>query len=363
MPPQATFQASPDAPAANLDGNDPGGRPARKWARQALAYGVAAAIIAYLARGTSWLQFAAVLHQVNAWEFFAATAASFACWFLGDTLAYAWVFSYFHGETSFREMLPANAAHYFLQAVNSVAGGAALALLMSARKGVSLLSSGAALAFLGLVDLLVMAWSGLAVAFLVPHSWLAGERAYAALVTAGVTLIAWFWARGRPRGSVSRWLYDRPWLAIFRSARAAHYVQLGLLRAGVFALQGAILYFQLASFGVHVPFRQVMSFEPAELFLNSVPLTPSGLGVLQAVLVLGFREYGTRAALLSVGLTISIAGVLMRLPLGLFAAGSLAREGRTESKTISVADEPGICDGAGPLASGASGLIEQPDEE
>ncbi|HEV7966097.1 MAG TPA: lysylphosphatidylglycerol synthase transmembrane domain-containing protein [Candidatus Acidoferrales bacterium] len=327
MPSQIRVEASSDAPDAGLESKDHGRRPGRRWVRQALAYGLAAVIIGYLARGTSWRQFEAVLHHVNAWEFLAATAASFACWFLGDTLAYARVFSYFHGEVSFREMLPASAAQYFLQAVNSAVGGAALAFLMSARKRVSLLSSGATLAFLGLVDLLVMAWSGLAVALLVPHSWLAGERVYAALVTASVTLIAWFWMRGRPRQRVSRWLYDRPWLVSFRNARPAIYVKLGLLRAAVFALQGAILYFQLASFGVHVPFRQVMSFEPAGLFLNALPLTPSGLGVLQAVLVLGFHEYGTRAALLSVGLMISIAGVLMRLPLGLCAARSLAHDG------------------------------------
>jgi uncharacterized membrane protein YbhN (UPF0104 family) len=326
MPSQITVEASSDAPGAGLESKDHRKHPARKWARQALAYGLAAVIIGYLARGTSWRQFEAVLHHVNAWEFLAATAASFACWFLGDTLAYARVFSYFHGEVSFREMLPANASHYFLQAINSVAGGAALAFLMSAQRRVSVLSSGATLAFLGLVDLLVMAWSGLAVALLVPHSWLAGERIYTALVTAGLTMIAWFWTRGRPRNSLLLWLYDRPWLVSFRDARPAIYVKLGLLRAAVFALQGAILYFQLASFGVHAPFRQVMSFEPAGLFLNSMPLTPSGLGVLQAVLVLGFHEYGTRAALISVGLMISIAGVLMRLPLGLWAARSVAQE-------------------------------------
>jgi uncharacterized membrane protein YbhN (UPF0104 family) len=327
MPSEITIGASSDASGADLERKDRGRNPGRKWARQALAYGLAAAIIWFLARGTSWRQFEEVLHHVNAWEFLAATVASFACWFLGDNLAYARAFSYFHGEISFREMLPANAAHYFLQAVNSVAGGAALAFLMSARKRVSLLSSGATMAFLGLVDLLVMAWSGLAVALLVPNSWLAGERAYAAAVTCGLTLIAWFWMRGRPGNSVLRWLYDRPWLVSFRDAGLAIYVKLGLIRAAVFALQGAILYFQLASFGVHVPFRQVMSFEPAELFLNSLPLTPSGLGVLQAVLILGFHEYGTRAGLLSVGLMISIAGVLMRLPLGLWAARSLADEG------------------------------------
>ncbi|MGH9352208.1 MAG: lysylphosphatidylglycerol synthase transmembrane domain-containing protein [Terriglobia bacterium] len=298
----------------------------RRWLRDILAYALATAIIVYLARGTSLNQFASILRQANPWWFLLACAGSFAVWFFGETYLYAKLFSYFHVPTSFREMLPANAAQYFLQAINQVAGGAALVLFMRRRKGVPIFAGGASLVFLGLVDVWLMSAAGLAAALLVPSSWL-GPRWYCpAILTAGIGLVVWFWLRGRPRSRVLRWIYDRPSLLSFRQARPSHYLLLMLIRTPIFAAQAFALYFQLLSFGVHVPLIQVLAFEPAELFLSALPITPAGLGVLQAVLVLGFNAYGTRAAILTAGLAISMVGILMRLPLGLGAAGSLARE-------------------------------------
>ncbi|MGH9395833.1 MAG: lysylphosphatidylglycerol synthase transmembrane domain-containing protein [Terriglobia bacterium] len=304
----------------------PPGRKKRRWLRDGLAYGLAAAIIVFLARGTSLSQFEGILRDANPWWFLLACAGSFAFWFFGETVLYAKLFSYFHVPTSFREMLSANAAQYFLQAINQVAGGAALILFMRRRKGVPMFSGGATLVFLGLIDFLVMALMGLAAALLVPSSWLGPKWYYPAVLAVGICLMAWFWLRGRPSSALLRWIYDRPSLLSFRRARVSHYLRLILIRAIIFSAQGFALYFQLRSFGVHVPLVQVLAFEPAELFLSALPITPAGLGVLQAVLILGFHSYGTRAAILTVGLAISTMGIMMRLPLGLGTAGAFARE-------------------------------------
>lgn len=294
--------------------------------RGIFAYGLAAAIIVYLARGVSFGQFAGVLRHADAWRFLLASVASLLIWFFGETILYSKLFSTFHGPTSFREMLPANAAQYFLQAVNQVAGGTALVLIMRRRKGVPIFSGGATLVFLALIDFLVMALMGLAAAVFVPHSWLGPMWYYPAALTAGLCLIAGFWLRGRPSSTLLRWVYDRPSLEAFRRARLSQYLRLMLIRAPIFAAQGFALYYQLLSFGVHAPLIQVLAFEPVELFLSAVPITPAGLGVLQAVLILGFHAYATRAALLTMGLAMSSVGVLMRLPFGIGATGSLARE-------------------------------------
>ncbi|MGH9435229.1 MAG: lysylphosphatidylglycerol synthase transmembrane domain-containing protein [Terriglobia bacterium] len=332
-PPQA---APPDAEEAR-----PPGRKKRRWVRDGLAYGLAAAIIVFLARGTSLAQFESILRQANPWWFLLACAGSFAFWFFGETILYSKLFSYFHVRTSFREMLSANAAQYFLQAINQVAGGAALILFMRRRKGVPMFSGGATLIFLGLIDFLVMALMGLAAALLVPSSWLGPKWYYPAFLAAGICLVAWFWLRGRPSSALLRWIYDRPSLLSFRRARLSHYARLILIRAVIFAAQGFALYFQLRSFGVHVPLIQVLAFEPAELFLSALPITPAGLGVLQAVLILGFHSYGTRAAILTVGLAISTMGIMMRLPLGLGTAGAFAREAvrRPTPETLTAAAE------------------------
>ncbi|MDE3179018.1 MAG: flippase-like domain-containing protein [Acidobacteriota bacterium] len=294
--------------------------------REGLAYGLAIAIIVYLARGTSISQFESIIRQANPWWFLLACAGSFGFWFFGETVLYSKLFSYFHVNTSFREMLSANAAQYFLQAVNQVAGGAALIFFMRRRKGVPMFSGGATLVFLGLIDFLVMALMGLAAALLVPTSWLGPKWYYPAILAVGICMVALFWLRGRPSSAILRWIYDRPSLQSFRRARVSHYLRLILIRAVIFSAQGFALYFQLRSFGVHVPLIQVLAFEPAELFLSSLPITPAGLGVLQAVLILGFHSYGTRATILTVGLAISTMGIMMRLPLGLGAPGVFARE-------------------------------------
>lgn len=314
----------------------------RPWLRDLFAYGLAAAIIAFLARGTSIRQFASILHQANPYLFLLACAGSFAAWFFGETYLYAKLFSYFHVPTSFREMLPANAAQYFLQAINQVAGGAALVLFMRRRKGVPVFAGGASLVFLGLVDVWLMSIAGLVAALLVPHSWLRANWPYPVILTAGIGLVALFWLRGRPRSRLLRWIYDRPSLLSFREARLSHYLLLMLIRAPIFATQAFALYFQLRSFGVHAPLIQVLAFEPAELFLSALPITPAGLGVLQAVLVLGFHAYGSRAAILAAGIAISMMGILMRLPLGFGAAGAFAREVRREPKASIEVDSEAV---------------------
>jgi uncharacterized membrane protein YbhN (UPF0104 family) len=296
------------------------------WFRKAFAYSLAAAIIAVLAHGIPAAHFVRALRAANPWLFLLASLGSFAFWFLGDTISFARLFTYFHVKTTLREMLSANLAQYFLQTINHVAGGTALALFMRRYKGVPIFSAGCSMMFLGLIDFLVMGVTGLAAALLVPTSLLAAGWYYPLAVTAGICLFAWFWMRGRPAGTFLRRVYELPSLATFRYARVSHYLRLMLVRLLVFTGEAFMLYGQLHSFRVHVPLVQVLAFEPAELFLSALPITPAGLGILQAVLILGFHSYGSRATLLTMGLAISTMGIMLRLPLGLGAAGSFARE-------------------------------------
>ena len=279
-----------------------------------------------LAHGIPAKYFLRALRAANPWWFLLACVGSFAFWFLGDTLSLARIFTYFHVKTTFREMLSANVTQYFLQTINHVAGGTALALFMRRHKGIPVVSAGCSMMFLGLVDFLVMGVTGLAAAMLVPTSLLASGWYYPAAVTAGISLFAWFWMRGRPSWRILRRVYEVPSLASFRSARVSHYLRLMLIRALVFTGEAFMLYIQLGSFRVHVPLVQVLAFEPAELFLSALPSTPAGVGILLAVLILGFHHDGSRATLLTMGLAISTMGILVRLPLGLGAAGSFARE-------------------------------------
>ena len=133
-------------------------------------YAVALGIIWYLARGIAPAQLLSGFSMADLRVFIPACAGSFSIWFIGETFLFASLFSYFHTRTSFREMLPASAAQYFLQLVNTAVAGSALVMFMNRRKGVPWLAGGCTLIFQALLDFEIMAAMALVAAAADPAS-------------------------------------------------------------------------------------------------------------------------------------------------------------------------------------------------
>jgi uncharacterized membrane protein YbhN (UPF0104 family) len=290
------------------------------------AYGVALGIIAYLARDVAPAQLLRDLAMADLWVFLPASAGSFAVWFLGETLLFSALFSYFNSRISFREMLPANAAQYFLQLVNQAVAGTALVMFMNRRKGVPFLTAGCTLIFQALLDFQIMAAMALLAAAADPGSLARRYWYYPALVLAPLILNTCFWMRGRPCTRLGQWFYDRPSMRSFRIAEPAHYAKLAGIRTAIFMVYGVMLYFQLRGFRVKVHPAEVFTFLPAVLFFDGLPITPVGLGPVQAVLMTGFQAYASQTRLLAMALSISFMNIAFQAPLGLSSAGAFARE-------------------------------------
>jgi hypothetical protein len=290
------------------------------------AYCVAFAIILYLARDIAPAQLIHNLALADLRVFIPACAGSFAVWFLGETLLFSALFSYFNSPISFREMLPANAAQYFLQLVNQAVAGTALVMFMNRRKGVPWLTAGCTLIFQALLDFQIMAAMALAAAALEPGSLMRRYWHYPLLVLAPLLLNSCFWMRGRPGSRLGQWFYDRPSMSSFRIAQPIHYAKLAGMRAAIFAGYGVMLYFQIRGFRVKVHPADVFGFLPAVLFFDGLPFTPVGLGPVQAILMTGFQAYASQARLLAMALSISFMNIAFQAPLGLGSAGAFARE-------------------------------------
>jgi|SRR5579875_1276000 uncharacterized membrane protein YbhN (UPF0104 family) len=298
----------------------------RRFLHTLAAYGVALVIIWYIARGISTAQLLHDFSMANLWLFVPASLGSFTIWFAGETLLFACLFSFFNARTSFREMLPANAAQYFLQLVNSALAGSALVLFMNRRKGVPFLAAGCSMIFQALLDVQIMAAMALAAAILAPGSLIHRYWYYPAAVLTPLLVNDWFWMRGRPASRLCQWFYDRPSMQAFRLAQPLHYVSLGAIRVAIFLAYGVMLYFQIKGFRVQVEPSQVFAFLPAVLFFDGLPFTPVGLGPVQAILVTGFQGYASPARLLAMALSISFMNIVFQAPLGLGSAGAFARE-------------------------------------
>ncbi|MGH7933205.1 MAG: lysylphosphatidylglycerol synthase transmembrane domain-containing protein [Candidatus Binataceae bacterium] len=290
----------------------------RSLLRNLVAYALAIAIIWWLARDLSGVDLVRALRRANLWIFIPACALSVACWLIGETFLYARLFSYFHGRTTFREMLPINAVQEFLQSINSVAAGSALVLFVHRRKGAPWLTAGCTLLFQAFIDFQVIAWLALAGALIVPAALFGMPWYFPGLALTTVGLIVWFWKRGLPRTQVLRWLYESPSMSAFRAAHLTHYLHLMLIRLPIFLAQAIVLYFELIAFGLHVSLGYLVAFVPALILLGTLPIAPAGLGPRQAIIVLGLSAFGSRADLLALSLGHSVISLLLRLPLGLF---------------------------------------------
>lgn len=289
-------------------------------------YAVALGIIWYLARGIEPRQLLRNFSIADLRIFIPASAGSFAIWFLGETFLFATLFSYFHRRTSFCEMLPANAAQYFLQLINTAVAGTALVMFMNRRKGVPWLAGGCTLIFQTLLDFQIMAVMALIAAAADPTSLVRRFWQVPAVILALLLLNTWFWIRGRPASLLGQWIYDRPSWQCFRIARPSHYLRLTGIRTAIFLAYGVMLYFQVRGFRISVPPAKVFAFLPAVLLFDGLPITPVGMGPVQAILVTGFAAYASRARLLAMALSISFMNIVFQAPLGLGSAGAFARE-------------------------------------
>lgn len=302
---------------------------------------VALGIIWYLARGIALDQLLRNFTMADLQVFIPASAGSFAIWFFGETFLFATLFSYFHCRTSFREMLPANTAQYFLQLINTAVAGTALVVFMNRRKGVAWLAGGCTLIFQTLLDFQIIAAMALITAAADPSSLLHRFWHAPAAILRLLLLNTWFWLRGRPASALGQWIYDRPSWHCFRIARPNHYFRLAGIRTAIFLAYGVTLYFQVRGFRVNVRPADVFAFLPAVLLFDGLPITPVGLGPVQAILVTGFAAYASRARLLAMALSISFMSIAFQAPLGLGSARAFAREVAAGRSLLSDQSEPG----------------------
>lgn len=298
-----------------------------------LVWTIAAALVIYVARGLTIRQLVHTLRHCDLPLFVAANLGSFVIRWLADTYLFAWLFSFFHGRTTYREVLPASTAQYFLQAVNILVADAAMVVFLHQRKGADWITAGWTMAFQGFVDAILMAALTVLVALLIPRSPIRVALPYASAALVFFILVSLWWMSGRPLSRPGRWLRERRGMRAFRSARPYHYAVLGFIRLAIFVPNIIAFYLYFLSFQLNVPFAAVLAMSPALMFAQSAPVSPSGLGPLQAVMVDGFARFAPRDELLAASLGVSILQLLCRLPMGVGAAGTFARRVLTAKPT------------------------------
>jgi uncharacterized membrane protein YbhN (UPF0104 family) len=294
-----------------------------------VAYAIAAAIVCYAARGVSWRQVVDAGSHATLWIFVIASLGGFLCWFVGETVLYSRLFSYFHGPTGALELLPTMAAVYFLQIVNSYVASGAFVLFLHARKRAPWIMGGCTLVFQGYVDAMLLAALSLFAIALVPTSPIRPGLNYAAGVLGAGCLIASFWllwGARLPTGNWLRWLYERPSMASFRMARPSYYIKLLAIRFLIVLGAGFALYGQFVSFHIGVPLVQTLALTPFIVAIGNSPISPGGIGTTQLVFTLAFARFASKDDLFALSLAVTAFNLLVRIPMGLTMGAPLVEE-------------------------------------
>ncbi|MGB8681813.1 MAG: lysylphosphatidylglycerol synthase domain-containing protein [Candidatus Binatus sp.] len=285
-----------------------------------IAYAIAAAIVCFAARGVSLRQVVNATSHATLWLFIVASLGGFLCWFLGETVLYSRLFSYFHGSTGSIELLPTMSAVYFLQIVNSYVASGAFVLFLHARKRAPWIMAGCTLLFQAYLDAMLLAALALFAIALVPTSPIRLGLNYAAgVVSAGCFIASFFllWGKRLSTGNWLRWIYDRPSMASFRTAQPSQYFKLLGIRFLIVLGSGVALYGQFVSFHIGVSLAQTLAMTPFIVAVGNSALSPGGIGTTQLVFTLAFARFASKNDLFALSLAVTAFNFLVRVPMGL----------------------------------------------
>jgi len=294
-----------------------------------IAYAIAAAIVCYAARGVSFRQVVDATRHATLWLFVLASLGGFLCWFVGETVLYSRLFSYFHGPTGAIELLPTMSAVYFLQIVNSYVASGAFVLFLHARKRAPWIMAGCTLLFQAYLDAILLAALTLIAIVLVPTSPIRLGLIYAVGALSAAFLIASFflsWGKRLSAGNWLRWIYDGPSMASFRMARRSQYLTLLSIRSLIVLAAGFALYGQFVSFHIGLSLAQTLAMTPFIVAIGNSALSPGGIGTTQLVFTLAFARFASKDNLFALSLAVTAFNFLIRIPMGLAMRAPLAHE-------------------------------------
>ena len=253
------------------------------------------------------------------------TALAVTAWWLLESRAFAYLFSRFNAQVSWKEARALRGLTYLATPINWNLGTAAIILHLRRSKGIGAVQSTSSMLFYGLIDLLVLSTLALAGASMLPDSPVIGPIQRTAAIADGfaIAMLAVLMTK-QPSWS---WLQKFRGAGIFSTHRQASVADVAVLSAVRFCYFGGfVCYFWLGTwaFNASIPLFFALAVTPIILVVASLPITPAGLGTQQAAMLYFFAPYAAEAPVLAFSLAYPVALIVTRIPLGLLYIRDLA---------------------------------------
>lgn len=278
-------------------------------------------ILAVIVRKVPFDRVVTAVQDANYALFLAVMVPNVVFYFCWDTLVLWKTIGWFHGNVSYRDLLPVRAASYVVGFFNTNAGRGTLAAYLWRRLNVPFLELGGTVIFLLLTEYThLVLWAMLGIlAF-------QSEVTASLLPIAGIVAAFWivFFAYTKlhvtPWRAV-RWIFaPREWQVFrtFRQASIKRYAQIVVLRMPMFAVAVGAHYYAAHAFGIYIPFGHLLTFLPVIFMVAALPVTVAHLGTTQAAWIFFFGQFAPAPKLLAFSLVAHLTFSLTRAALGLF---------------------------------------------
>lgn len=227
--------------------------------------------------------------------FFSFALFYFVFLLIVDSWSTTYVISRFCLPVAWKEILFARAATYLIMVINYPASQAAFAYYLKRRYRLPVTEALSAFLFIMVVDFLwvisLAVLGSLCESTMIRGIDLSGYVQFVGLVaTAGFAAWLLFWRRldqkilGRPIAWLEP-IRTRPLFHLFEKARPLDYLRLAFLRTPIHLTIIISMYIVVMTFGTYIPFRDILGRIPIVFLVGTLPITPGGLGTVNAAMV------------------------------------------------------------------------------
>ena len=280
---------------------------------------IAAGVLFYLFHQVDKAKLMAALSSARLEIYLPLSVCFVIIWFLIEAQNLMFLFNMFGHDLTFREMRFIRGASYMLMIINYNLGLGAIAWYLKRRNNIALTRAGSVMFFYYFVESVGITFFAMAGCLLVYRN---SPVIYGKIILiAGLMFFSYITLFFLVRFMPSRGFFTRfrssALLAAFYEADFPSYFMLSGLRAVYFASFITFFYFGLSSFDVHVLLLYLIGLVPVIFFIGNIPVTPFGIGTIQAAMMFFFRPFGPEENILSFSVAYTATLLFFRAPIGL----------------------------------------------
>ena len=230
------------------------------------------------------------------------------------------LYQYFGIDVSYPEMLKIRGATFLLMIINYGLGAGGIALYMKKIRNVPIFKS------VGMFFYYMVIESG-AITFLAMMGCLFTSESSVMLDRIFMLCLGLFLfynaeiviLRNMPAWGFLRRLREKSFFHVFRTCTLRSYAGLFFYRSCYFLTFVVFFYFALRAFHIEIPMLTLTALVPIIFFVGNLPITPFGLGTIQAAMLYFFKSYSSEANILAVSIVYSTSLIFFRAVIGLFS--------------------------------------------